>query len=829
MNNKTMIMKKMLALWAVCIMSCATVYGADVYLRTGIITNTMPDGSNVVMWAFAQDSAFGAGDGALTVPGPTLTVPPGDSNLTIHLDNRLPEAVSIVIPGQLSSVGPLPARSLADNRALSFTHEAAPGNLTAELYTWSNLAPGTHLYFSGSHSAVQVQMGLYGAVKRDAGTAGLAYTGVPYDAEVTLVVSEIDPALHDAVATGNYGPGLAMSSTVDYQAKYFLVNGASFTNGVAPVFAGRAGERILLRLLNASPSLRVMQLGGAYVALTAEDGYLSPYPRQSYSIVLPALKTVDAVLTAAAVQSFPIALANNAPSTTNTVVALFDRRLGLVAGNEIPGGMFTYLNVDNLQGWSLTADVQPTAGGTITTNPLPSPDGLYDDGTIVSLTAAPNAGYSLALWSGDASGTSTTVQVTMTKDMALTAHFIPTGATDSVPPSVTIITPTTLATYATTQSTINVGGTATDNFGVVRIVISNNRAISDFTGVGTANWQYLGVPLYSGTNIITVTAFDAASNSSTATLTVNYTGDTAYGDILRSGALIQQIVCPDNLIPGTTVTVQWAALSYVPVRSMMGSGSSVGPWTLFKNGQYTGSSNSTWNIGGRHATVYGFQCSYVVPDHVGDFWIWFNMAQMDGQQYMAAVIPDGVDPRPNLTQSKLIIRTILAGGTNLNPQSDIAYWDSANHFESTIQYEDRAGAAITYINMPDNVAPGQSVTCQWKILAYIPVNSKFSLLNLSQQQIWMTVTGSAVGTPVDSSWNFTDRSGNTYHAKEYSFQATFTVPNHTGTQEVYYLSQPIADPSASWMAGNIPAGVDSRPVIYQGMYGRFIDRTITGP
>ena len=38
-------------------------------------------------------------------------------------------------------------------------------------------APGTYLYQSGSHPAVQVQMGLYGGVTSDA-AAGEVYSGV---------------------------------------------------------------------------------------------------------------------------------------------------------------------------------------------------------------------------------------------------------------------------------------------------------------------------------------------------------------------------------------------------------------------------------------------------------------------------------------------------------------------------------------------------------------------------------------------------------------------------------------------------------------------------
>ncbi|MBA4388825.1 MAG: hypothetical protein C0404_12650, partial [Verrucomicrobia bacterium] len=320
--------KRTILLFVGCLVAGGVAHGADFYLRTGVITNVMPDGRSVVMWAFAQDTAFEARNGTLTVPGPALTMPPGDSNLTIHLDNDLPEPVSIVIPGLISTISPVPSR-MGDGRATSFTHEAAPGNVAPENYGWTNVAAGTHLYFSGSHSAVQVQMGLYGAIKRDA-AAGQAYAGVPYSRDVTLLFSEIDPALHDAVADGTYGPGEAMTSTVDYLPKYFLINGVSYTNGLLHISAGVAGDKILLRILNAGLGLRTPTLNGAYAQLVAEDGNKLPYPRQTYTVPLPPLTTMDAILTASTAQS----------------LAIYDRRLGLVNGTNSPGGMLAYLDVN---------------------------------------------------------------------------------------------------------------------------------------------------------------------------------------------------------------------------------------------------------------------------------------------------------------------------------------------------------------------------------------------------------------------------------------------------------------------------------------------------
>lgn len=189
-----------------CLLTTVASQGAEFWLRTGIITNTMPDGRLVPMWAFAQDSAAGANDGVLSVPGPQLNVAAGDS-LVIHVTNSLPEPVSLIVPGQYAydSLDPVfQSGGPYDGRVRSWTREAAPGG-TAD-YRWSSVQSGTFLYYSGSHASIQVQMGLYGALAVTmAGPA--AYTAVPFDSAVTLLFSEIDPEVHDAVAAGTFGPG----------------------------------------------------------------------------------------------------------------------------------------------------------------------------------------------------------------------------------------------------------------------------------------------------------------------------------------------------------------------------------------------------------------------------------------------------------------------------------------------------------------------------------------------------------------------------------------------------------------------------------------------
>ncbi|MFY7671904.1 InlB B-repeat-containing protein, partial [Tenacibaculum sp. MEBiC06402] len=62
------------------------------------------------------------------------------------------------------------------------------------------------------------------------------------------------------------------------------------------------------------------------------------------------------------------------------------------------------------------------ANGSVTASPNPV-NGTYDDGTVVTLTAVPDSGYQFDSWSGDATGNTTQITVTMDGDKTVTASF----------------------------------------------------------------------------------------------------------------------------------------------------------------------------------------------------------------------------------------------------------------------------------------------------------------------------------------------------------------------------------------------------------------------
>ena len=164
--------------------------------------------------------------------------------------------------------------------------------------------------------------------------------------------------------------------------------------------------------------------------------------------------------------------------------------------------------------------------------------GSDPDGQTVSYTAnGMPPGLSVMVGTGFISGTPTsagTYSVTATvSDGVLQASqtftwTITAAAGDSTSPLVTITGPTSAATFTTTSSTLSLSGTASDNVGVTQVTWVNNRGGSG-TATGTTSWSIGGIALAAADNVITITARDAAGNTSTDAITVTSNGGTSGG------------------------------------------------------------------------------------------------------------------------------------------------------------------------------------------------------------------------------------------------------------------------------------------------------------
>ncbi|MGE5552498.1 MAG: fibronectin type III domain-containing protein [Betaproteobacteria bacterium] len=301
-------------------------------------TAWLPGGISVPFWGLSSDPGAEP-----QLPGPVIEAVVGDT-VEITLHNTLAEPVSLLLAGQ--GVPPEPVLDGA-GRLVSLVRVAPPGG--SAVYRFAATRPGTFRYESGTSPERQVQMGLYGAlIVRPVGYADpghpayhTAYgpeTTSTYDTEALLLISELDPAAHTAIAAGE------PYDLLTYAPRYWLLNGRPFPDCTAPAdFSGqplsarlraRTGERLLLRVVNAGFLAHTLALPGAGGRLVGEDGWPLRTPEldgtyERTAVTLGPGKTCDLLLT---------------PPDGRHV--LYGRELLTLANvDETPGGLLTLLEV----------------------------------------------------------------------------------------------------------------------------------------------------------------------------------------------------------------------------------------------------------------------------------------------------------------------------------------------------------------------------------------------------------------------------------------------------------------------------------------------------
>jgi FtsP/CotA-like multicopper oxidase with cupredoxin domain len=288
---------------------------------------------------------------------------------------------------------------------LSFTNQVNAGGSGS--ITFNNLRPGTFRYESGTNPAMEVPMGLYGALVVRPAVAGQAYNSPTsaFDTETVLLLSEIDPAFNAYVnANGStVDPANKINYSLSYAPKYFLINGKAYPQTAdvsAPV-----GKRTLLRLINAGTRNTVPTIQDAMLTAIAEDGNLLNYTRNEFSPPLTAGKTLDVI---------------TAPTSTG-YRAFYDRRLGTSNAGVFPGGILTFigdLNCSPLKG-------DATGDGKITVTDVLTVLEAYVAGTTNTLSAGVDvapADPSSGLPCGDGTIDLSDVLLLLTKAVALDAY-----------------------------------------------------------------------------------------------------------------------------------------------------------------------------------------------------------------------------------------------------------------------------------------------------------------------------------------------------------------------------------------------------------------------
>lgn len=103
----------------------------------------------------------------------------------------------------------------------------------------------------------------------------------------------------------------------------------------------------------------------------------------------------------------------------------------------------------------------------------------------------------------------------------------PSASPPSGSPSITISAPTTASSFVVASSSITIGGNASDGAAVTRVSWGNSLGGSGSQNVNAASvsWSF-NIPLQPGTNVVTVTARNAAGQTNTDQITVTRTVST---------------------------------------------------------------------------------------------------------------------------------------------------------------------------------------------------------------------------------------------------------------------------------------------------------------
>ncbi len=508
------------ALAATLLLLCAAAGAATttVNLTAQRSSTTLPDGATVPMWGYCSTASCTTA----WAPGPTIVVAAGDS-LSINLNNQLPVATSLVILGQMGGGLGTPARMSSPvhapqtqstwpgngsntaaftppdqaARVTSFAAEVAAG--ASATLCWGSacttptpaLKPGTYLYETGTLPSLQAPMGLYGVlivtqspIQADAANSvafapGKAYASspacladatsarcVPYDSEVALLLSEIDPVQNKAVdAAAMAGVDVRLRfddsrcapscypAAVNYSPSYFLINGASFdpAQPAASAFAvppSYASGQVLARFVNAGLRSHVPSVVGLPMTIVAEDGNPVPgRPAVQNEVLLTAGKTHDVLLSPGAA----------AGAYSPGLFPLFDRQLGLSAASQLGAGMQGLLQVAGAALPTLAPALKLTPSAVDDMFPVPANTSingnvrsndiavtnvaaltqpahgllsLYADGSFVYTPTTGFSGADSFTYSGN-NGTTNTATVTLNVGTALTGAGAPTANPDS--------------------------------------------------------------------------------------------------------------------------------------------------------------------------------------------------------------------------------------------------------------------------------------------------------------------------------------------------------------------------------------------------------------
>ncbi len=256
--------------------------------------------------------------------------------------------------------------------------------------------------------------------------------------------------------------------------------------------------------------------GTAFVQVASSTP--SPSPNQTVAVRLTGLAT--GTLYYVSVTAVVTSGTESACSTPANAVARLDFAVS-------PTGTVNFgsVNLGSSADQTFTvSNLEPaTGGGTVSgTASAPGPFSIVSGSPF---TLAVGASQAVTVRFSPTTSATATANLTFAADRDTISRIVTGGGTDTTPPTVAITSPTSSSTYTTGSSPLTLGGTAADNVGVTQVTWANSLGGSG-TASGTTSWTASGIVLQLGTNVLTVTARDAASNTATASLMVTLSNTT---------------------------------------------------------------------------------------------------------------------------------------------------------------------------------------------------------------------------------------------------------------------------------------------------------------
>ena len=245
-----------------------------------------PDGRKIRVWTF-RDTAPG-NRSSLSYPAPTMRVKQGE----------------IVHTHLTTSTGP---HTIHHHGIEPSTANDGVGHVSFEVgdrytYQWQPRDSGTFFYHCHRNTALHFELGMFGALIVDPpdhgdGTKRLYENGPTYDSEKLWVADDMDPRWH---LIGDHDAGLCgMDVGLNrFEPEYFLLSGV-FNNRTMEdpraVVEAQPGERVLIRLLNASYSVLRLQFATDVHIVESDGRWWGREPWCPAQVLLPAAQATELV------------------------------------------------------------------------------------------------------------------------------------------------------------------------------------------------------------------------------------------------------------------------------------------------------------------------------------------------------------------------------------------------------------------------------------------------------------------------------------------------------------------------------------------------------